>query len=93
VEVTIPCSRCRERPRHHGQRWCLRCLGTAKSARYWRLRAETGPRYEEVVPDVSPTPSLAEKPVGLCCRCGMGAWFEWSPNDWRCQLCGIGPAM
>jgi hypothetical protein len=34
---------------------------------------------------------LKEKPVCLCQRCGMHRWFEHSPGDWKCELCGIAP--
>jgi hypothetical protein len=35
-----PCSKCNERPRSPGQRWCQPCRNAFKSARYWRLKAE-----------------------------------------------------
>jgi len=82
------CSRCQQRPRRPGQRWCQPCANQYKSQRYWRLKTEEGGAH-----DVIPAPSQAEKPIGLCRLCGMGAWFEWSPNTWRCALCGIRPAL
>ena len=41
----------------------------------------------------SPPPTLAERPRGLCYLCRYAAWFEWSPNLWRCALCGTSPAL
>jgi hypothetical protein len=40
-----------------------------------------------------PAPGLSEKPLTLCYLCGYSAWFELTPNDWRCRLCGRAPAV
>jgi len=82
------CSRCGERPRRVGQRWCQPCANKFKSDRYWRLKATEEARYEDVIP----TPPQAERPLVLCYRCGYAAWHEHTPGTWVCGLCGIPPA-
>jgi hypothetical protein len=45
----------------------------------------------DAVADLAQEPP-SEQPLCLCFRCGYSAWFEWTPGDWRCRLCGIPPA-
>jgi len=87
------CSKCHERPRREGQRWCSQCALQYKLARYHRQRAETGPGYEEIVPTVIPAPPPTAKPIALCFRCGYGgAWHERTSGVWVCGLCNVPPA-
>jgi hypothetical protein len=83
------CSRCHQAERLLGQRWCRRCLSAYKRAWKARQRAASAPTWEPV----PPAPVLPERPLVLCYLCGYAAWFEWTPGDWRCRLCGIPPAV
>jgi len=82
-----PCSHCHERPRRPGQRWCQPCANAYKSARYWQRRTAA----VETVQAVTPAPILAERPLVLRQLCGYADWFEWTPGNWRCRLCGRAP--
>jgi hypothetical protein len=81
-----PCSRCGQEPRLPQQRWCRTCLTQYKLARYWRLRAGA-----PAADTVTPAPRLAEHPLHRCWQCGTVSWWEWCPDVWRCQLCGLEP--
>ena len=83
-------SRCQQRPRRPHQRWCQPCANLYKSQRYWRLRAAAGSPVE-MAQVVIPAPVVEDRPRCLCYRCGMSLWFERTPGDWRCSVCGIGP--
>jgi len=87
------CSRCGQEPRLTHQRWCRRCLRTYKRNRRARLRAVTEKTWEPVYPAPPLAETPVEKPLALCWLCGYAAWFEWSPGDWRCLLCGRAPAV
>jgi hypothetical protein len=82
------CHRCGTRPRRERQSYCQPCINRLKSARYWRLKAETEPRYEEVVPTI-PAPLLAERPTKRCWICGTVSWWEWDVGVWRCGIDGL----
>jgi hypothetical protein len=48
-------------------------------------------KRDEAAPVVDAAPS--ERPIGLCRLCGYGgAFFAWTPTEWRCGLCGTPPA-
>jgi hypothetical protein len=81
------CSRCSERPRRVGQRYCQPCANQYKSARYWRLKATTPPRSEEVIP----APLRMERPMHRCWCCGTVSWWQHEVGVWRCFIDGLTP--
>jgi hypothetical protein len=87
------CSRCGQEPRLPRQRWGRQCRSQYKRDRRARLRAVTAPTWEPVIPAPVLAETPVERPLTLCYLCGYAAWFEWVPNDWRCQLCGRAPAV
>ena len=94
IAAAVLCSKCRAETRLPKQRWGRRCLSAYKSARYHRLRAETGPAYEEILSAEprqgdSTTPSQTERPMTRCWMCGTCSWWEWAPGVWRCVIDGL----
>ena len=92
ADLTL-CHRCGHAPKLPGQRVCRGCLTTYQRERRARQRQRTAGVGEAAPAEVvtQPAPLLAERPLCLCQLCGYSAWFEWTPGDWRCRLCGRTP--
>jgi hypothetical protein len=94
ADVAAAINRLRSQGKAVSVRGLRRTLGGGSLRDIIKYRNSLLPRGTAApVETVPPGPVVVEKPLVLCVLCGYSAWFEWTPNEWRCRLCGRAPAL